>query len=213
MILAILPSCGVTQNANKATAWWREGNNSQKINTAGWEDSPFMTPDGKKLYFMYTPYNFFPVFLGGQPQKVGPNRLGHKNSYNGNPYLDSDTYVCERKADGSWSTPKNCNFNTHYGDACGMPGRSGKTFYYLTQTKPQPVEPNLHIVEKKSDGSQGTAKDLKIGVERAYRDDNPHISFDEKTIWFTSTRPGGKGKKIFGQPKKIKTEYGVNLRI
>ena len=205
MIIVVFPSCG-GQNANKPTAWWKKGNNPKKINTAGWEDSPYMTPDGKKLYFMYTPYNFFPVFLGGQPQKVGPSRPGHKNSYNGNPYLDADTYVCARRADGTWSAPKNCSFNTHYGDACGMPNHSGKTFYSLTQTKPQPVEPNLHVVEKNRDGSWGIPKDLGIGIERAYRDDNPHVSFDEKTIWFVSTRPGGHGKRDIWVTKKDENE-------
>lgn len=201
---AILPSCGAAHNANQPTAWWEEGNNPKKINTAGWEDSPYITPDGNNLYFMYTPYNFFPMFLGGKPQKIGPDRSGHKDSYNGNPWLDSDTYICERKSDGTWSVPKNCNFNTHYGDACGMPGRSGKTFYYLTQTKPQPVEPNLHIVKKKADGSWGKPTDLGIGIERAYRDDNPHVSADEKIIWFTSTRTDGHGKKDIWVTKKEK---------
>ena len=203
LIIIVIPlSCGGTQKANKPTAWWNEGQDSRKINTAGWEDSPYLTPNGKKLYFMYTPYNFFPMFLGGEPQKVGPDRSGHVNSYNKNPWLDADTYVCERNADGTWSVPKNCAFNKHYGDACGMPGRDGKAFYYLTQTKPQPVEPNLHIVEKKADGSWGPPKDLGLGKERAYRDDNPHISLDEKTIWFASSRPGGHGKRDLWVSKK-----------
>jgi hypothetical protein len=43
-------------------------------------------PDRKKLYFMYTPHNSFPMFMGGTPQKAGPARPGHRDSYNREPF-------------------------------------------------------------------------------------------------------------------------------
>src|SRR5687768_13395229 len=46
------------------------------INTAGgWSDSPFISGDGQRLYFMYSRYNFAPWILSGgaqQPVLAGP---------------------------------------------------------------------------------------------------------------------------------------------
>ncbi|HMU96504.1 MAG TPA: hypothetical protein PKA08_06980, partial [Elusimicrobiota bacterium] len=38
-----------------------------RINTPGWADSPFISRDGQRLYFMYSRWDFGPFFLGGAP--------------------------------------------------------------------------------------------------------------------------------------------------
>ena len=177
-------------------SWWDDGQDTGKINTAGWEDSPFMSHDGRFLYFMYTPYNFFPIFSGGQPVKVGPERKGHNSAVCGNIYMDADTYVSERQEDGTWGIPRNLGFNGVFTDSCGVMNRSGTRFYYLSRTSGGPENPTIHVAEMNDDGTW--SKPVDVGVSLKEPQDghpctNPHISADERTIWFSSKRPGGHG--------------------
>ena len=82
-----------------------------RINTAGWEDSPFVTPDGERFFFMYTPYSFWDwiqcASKGGDVQrcgklikKRGPDRPNHISDPN--PFNDSNIYVAQRQTDGTW---------------------------------------------------------------------------------------------------------------
>jgi hypothetical protein len=163
-----------------------------KINTGGWTDSPYITPDGKSLYVMYTPYNFFPFFSGGKVEKWGPARAGHKDNPDGNPFGDSDIYLFERGADGRFGPPRSLAFNDSGADACGMLASDGRTFYYQKDKG----SADLYLVRQKADGSWGDPESLGPKVNSpSSHETNPHISEDQNTLWFTSDRPGGGGKK------------------
>src|ERR1041384_261059 len=70
------------------------------INTAtGWSDSPFISRDGQRLYFMYSRYDFGPWILSGGtvlPQATGPDRPGLHKVTAGNPFDESDIYMATR---------------------------------------------------------------------------------------------------------------------
>ena len=155
----------------------------QKINTKGWVDSPWISRDGNKLYFMYSRYNFFPAILRGElPVLEGPNRQGHHNN-DVNPWNDSDIYVATRQPDGSWSEPLNLASNDDKGDCCHIMVSSPDRIYL---TKPSPDGPNVDIGYKELSGDTwGDFVNLGPNINSDYNEDNPHVSADQQRIYFT----------------------------
>ncbi len=169
---------------------------SKKINTdKGWSDSPFISRDGQRLYFMYSRWDFAPWIKSGGtilPQLTGPDRPGlRKNIIN--PFDESDIYVAEKKADGTWSEPVNLGLNGNYGDASGMEIDDGRTFVWLQGNG---VQSQIKIARKNIDGSWGPADSLTSQINLVGSiQDNPHISEDGSGLWFVSDRIGGSGGK------------------
>lgn len=164
---------------------------SNRINTSGWSDSPFISRDGRYLYFMYAPYNFFPAFSGNMPVKQGPERPGHQSTTSGNPFEDSDIYVSQRLANGTWGPPQNLGMNTDAADCCAMvidgPPRK---IYYQTSSADQANQLVYRV--QQADGRWGPMQYLSE-INTKANEENPHISPDETGIWFTSDREGGAG--------------------
>lgn len=171
------------------------------INVSGWVDSPYVTPDGSALYFMYSRYNFFPIFTGGTPQLVTKSRSGHHTN-DQNPFEDSDIYVSYRQSDGSWGVPQNLSFNTAAGECCAMVVGSPAVMYY--QTGYADTLQDIVYREQKANGSWGKAVRLPQGVNSVAVEDNPHVSADQNHLWFTSqSREGGIGGYDIWYSKKV----------
>lgn len=168
-------------------------NTPARINTDGWADSPFISRDGRYLYFMYTPYNFFPAFAGGMPEKRGPDRPGHVSATSGNPYDDSDIYISQRLADGRWSPPQNLGMNTTDAECCVMviDGPPRKIYY---QTSTAEGANDIAFRMQGADGRWGPPQFL-TGINTPAGEENPHISPDENSLWFASDREGGFGER------------------
>jgi hypothetical protein len=152
------------------------------LQTLGWADSPYVTPDGNTLLMMYTPWNFWPTFTGGSPAKLGPDRPGHKS--NANPWNDSNVYQSKRQQDGTWSSPVNLWFNDANGQCCAMVTSTGKV--YFTKN----IAGLGNQIFSAVPGSPAVSED---GVNSAANDNNPWVSADDKMIFFESDRPGGFG--------------------
>lgn len=122
------------------------------INTAtGWSDSPFISRDGQRLYFMCSRYDFAPWILSGDAQAPvlsGPDRPGLHHS--GNPFDESDIYVATRRADGIWSEPVNLPFNDDSGDSSGMEIEGGNAFVWLHGSG---AARNIVMARRNADGS------------------------------------------------------------
>jgi hypothetical protein len=167
------------------------------INTGmGWSDSPFISRDGQRLYFMYSRYNFGPWILSSgteAPVATGPDRPGlHKSS---NPFDESDIYVATKRTDGTWSEPVNLGLNGSYGDSSGMETGGGNTFIWL---RGDGSDNNIVMATRNLDGSWGAVVDLGAGINDHSGEviqDNPHLSADGNALWFTSSRAGGSGGK------------------
>lgn len=194
--VAVLCLFIVTLTMTLTTVWSQaetptEPGDEVKINTLGWTDSPYVTPDGKHLYFMYTPFNFMPWLLRDEPPThLGPNRPGHHANPDGNPWGDSDLYVSERQPDGSWGTPINLPFNDDGADACAIISADGTAIYWQKDLG----SADLYVVRLNDDGEWGSPLALPAPVNTPDSHElNPHISADEKTLYFSSDRPGGYG--------------------
>jgi outer membrane protein OmpA-like peptidoglycan-associated protein/tetratricopeptide (TPR) repeat protein len=89
-----------------ASNQWGEGTNlGSKINSAYDEDSPFLSDNGKMLYF----------------SSNGPNSMG-----------GFDIFKCEKQPDGSWGNPENLGpgINSPGDDIFFYPRRDGQGFYF-----------------------------------------------------------------------------------
>lgn len=168
------------------------------INTAtGWSDSPHISRDGNRLYFMYSRYDFGPWILSGgttAPVLSGPDRPGlHHNS--ANPFDESDIYMATKNPDGTWSEAVNLGFNNAYGDSSGMEINDGNTFIWLQGNG---SGNDIVIATKNPDGTWGAAVNLGPDINdhaAGVFQDNPHLSPDGLGIWFTSNRTGGSGAR------------------
>jgi len=165
------------------------------INTGtGWSDSPHVSRDGKRLYFMYSRYNFGPWIISGgttTPVISGPDRPGLHHS--ANPFDESDIYMATRNPDGTWSEAVNLGLNGAYGDSSGMEIYDGDTFIWLQGNG---TVNNIVMANKNLDGTWGnpvdTGPDINDHSTGVFQD-NPHLSPDGQGVWFTSNRPGGAG--------------------
>jgi hypothetical protein len=158
---------------------------SRAIQTLGWGDSPYVTPDGNTLLMMYTPWNFWPVFSGGQPVKLGPDRPGHKGTADGNPYNDSNLYLSKRQGDGTWSPPLNLWLNDNTGQCCAMINQSTGKVYFSKNIAGRGNEIYSAI--------SGNPASIEPNVNSPSNDSNPWVSADDRMLFFESDRPGGLG--------------------
>lgn len=169
-----------------------------KINTGtGWSDSPFISRDGKRLYFMYSRYHFGTwIRTGGAtaPPLTGPDRPGLHHDLT-NPFSESDIYMATKNPDGTWSEPVNMGFNGDHGDAGGMELDNGDTFLWQSTHGG-----NVKIVmaHKNPDGTWSAPTDLGgLGRGSSFindtdsMQDNPHMNPAKNMLWFSSTRSGG----------------------
>lgn len=166
-----------------------------KINTShGWQDSPCISPDGQTLWFMYSRYNFFPIFTGGNPRLIGPMRLGHHVN-DANPFDDSDIYYATKQPNGSWSAPLNWAGNGFAGDSSMMLIQGPPQRMYMTGPG---VSGSSDVGYKEyNSGTQtwGSFVPLGTNVNSAGTEDNPFVTAAQDRIWFTSDRAGGSGGK------------------
>jgi hypothetical protein len=186
---AALITLAACSNSNSAPA-------PVPINTGtGWSDSPFISRDGQRLYFMYSRYNFAPYIKSAganPPVLTGPDRPGLHHS--NNPWDESDIYVATKLSGGGWSEPLALGLNGPYGDAGGMEIDNGNTFVWLQGNGV--TANNIVIAVKQPDGSWGPATDP--GINDHVPDvvqDNPFLSPGGDTLVWMSTRAGGHGGK------------------
>jgi hypothetical protein len=188
-LLVLLASCG--GSGSSAPAAPKIG-----INTAtGWSDSPFISRDGQRLYFMYSRYDFGPWILSGgttMPVASGPDRPGlHKATTN--PFDESDIYMSTKNPDGTWSEPVNLGFNGAYGDSSGMEIDNGNTFIWL---RGNGTTNDIVIATKNINGSWTTPTALGSGINdhtAGVIQDNPFLSPDGASLYFVSNRASGSG--------------------
>ena len=167
------------------------------INTGtGWSDSPQISRDGQRLYFMYSRYNFGPWILSGgttMPVLSGPDRPGLHHS--ANPFDESDIYMATRNSDGTWSEAVNLGLNGAYGDSSGMEINVGNTFIWLQGNG---STNNIVMATRNPDGTWSSPVDLGPGINdhsAGVFQDNPHLSADGLGLWFTSNRAAGAGAR------------------
>ncbi|MEK7655157.1 MAG: hypothetical protein AAB386_00540 [Patescibacteria group bacterium] len=144
------------------------------VNTAGAEDSPFITPDGKTLYFFFTPDASIP------PQ---------------NQVNDGVTGIwMSNKIGDVWSEPKKVQLSKNGRDALdGCEFVQGDVLWFCSARKNN--FRSIDFYTAKRNGEKWTSvrnagerlnKELEIG--------EMHITSDGQEMYFHASRPDGRGK-------------------
>ncbi len=154
---------------------------SGAINTAGWEDSAFISYDGTRLYFGYSPLDYY-EFTQGNAVTVGPTGAPERPNQHGDSF---DIYEA-RIQSGSW-TIENSSANSAdpllHEAAIGVD--SDESTMAFIRFDP---EGDIYHTEKRSDGSWDTPVEMPFPINTPCVEDNPHLSGDGLTLYFDSNR-------------------------
>lgn len=153
----------------------------ETVNSTGWPDSLWVSPDGGMILFMYSRYNFMDTILTGafpEIDEMAPTPLGHHKNDN-NPWNDSDLYMAIRLPDGSYSDLINLSFNTYDAECCAM--LSGNDIYYQKGG-------DIYTVSYLN-GSWGDPSAINA-VNTGYVETNPHYDAVTNTLYFATDRVG-----------------------
>ena len=186
----------------------------EPINSAGWEDSAHILPDGKTLYFTYFRADLLLGQVYGTLRVAGPERPGWPTVY---PYnlVGADLHVASY-ADGQWQTPANLGLPVNRpeeqeGDV--WVSADGKRMLFSNGVGGPLRRSGIYYSE--SNGGLWTAPILasQLGFPFVDGDENPHLTLDEKTLFFESRRPGGYGAADIWMSKRVRGAWQppVNL--
>ncbi|MBF0198361.1 MAG: PD40 domain-containing protein [Planctomycetes bacterium] len=155
----------------------------------GWVDSPHISLDGKKLYFMYTPWDGI-AMMQGKLVKTGPVPKGHHRSEFSD---DSDIYVSHLGPKNAWGPWQNLLFNDIRPDHSGMPTNNG--FIYVKSETDAHHDLEIYQVFFNSKTNKGSLKPQRLPapINSKFDEDNPFLSRDSRTLIFESNRPKGQG--------------------
>lgn len=144
------------------------------INTAGAEDSPFVTPDGKEFYFFFTP-----------DPNVPPERQ----------LFDGVTGIWRsEKTESGWSEPGRvwlAPVGKEVLDGCEYV--SGDTMWFCSARAGNFRDIDLYTAERKN-GRWTNVKNAGEQINKTYEVGEMYLSADGSTLYFHSPRAGGKGK-------------------
>ncbi len=181
-------------------AWEQPVRLEGPVNTAGVEDSPFMTPDGETLYFWFTP-----------DMNVPPKKQ----------ILDGVTgiYVAKREGEG-WSVPERVVLQGPEDLAFdGCPFVLGDRICFCSIRGGNFRTIDMWWAEHRDGRWQGWKNAGKQWNED-FRVGELHITADGRKMVFASDRPGGKGKqdlwiteRVGGQWQEPQNLSAVNTEI
>ena len=172
---------------------------ANRINTDGWQDSAFISPDGRELYFSYLPFaqnDFMNIYLGKiKPEDVtrrGPDRPG-----NHGPML-FETYVSLRNTNGTWGPPRNLNINSNYNLYSAKLSLDGKELYYSIRDYAKNYGgDDIYFSRRQSDGTWSPPQNLGPNINTPDRDDHPCLSPDGTRLYFSRNKTEALGWEIY----------------
>lgn len=109
--------------------------------------------------------------------------------------MSENLYISYSSGD-SWSKamPLSNDVNTAFNEGAACVSSDGKTIIFTACNRPENIgECDLYILFNR-DGKWTKPENMK-SVNSRYWDSNPSLSFDGKTLYFSSKRPGGIGGK------------------
>ncbi|UCD08855.1 MAG: PD40 domain-containing protein [Dehalococcoidales bacterium] len=163
------------------------------INTAGGEDSPFITPDGKTFYVFFTP----DVSLPAEKQ-----------------VLDGVTgiYVSHLLDDGSWSEPQRVSLGNGLSlDGCAFV--QGDRMWFCSVR--EGYNGINWFTADNTDGQWQNLKFSNLNLLKGYEVGELHITSDGNEMYFHSSRPGGLGGYDIWVCRNIDSEWQepINVKI
>ncbi|MBI5229622.1 PD40 domain-containing protein [Candidatus Micrarchaeota archaeon] len=190
-----------------AEGWSTPINLGPPVNTLGWEDSAFISPDGKTLYFSYANFDWLTFMISGKRVKTGPDK-------GLNPTDLCDAMVSQ-KTDSGWTEPKLLEINELYVCTDGVVTQDGETMYFSGLKKNNTGGPGKSdiYVSRKQDGKWQQEENLGPPVNTNYSEGNPWISEDGNLLMFESDRPEGKGDSDIWMAEKKDGKWSEPMNL
>jgi outer membrane protein OmpA-like peptidoglycan-associated protein len=157
--------------AKKVGGSWKKAQNiGLPINSKFGDSNLTLSPDGQTLFL-------------------------YKDEGNG------DIYESERQKDGTWSEPEALTaLNSSYRESSVSITADGNTIYFASERPGGYGASDIYYSVKDSNGEWSRIKNLGTTINTEYEEDGPFISYDGKTLYFSS-----KGKKGMGEYDIFKT--------
>ena len=161
------------------------------VNTAGAEDSPFVTPDGNTLYFTFNP-----------DVNVPP----HKQLIDG----VTGTYVTTKQG-GTWAEPERVILNDDV-SLDGCPCVQGDIFWFCSARAGNYREVDMYTAEIQ-DGEYTNWENAGQRLNEIIGVGEVHITADGNTIYFDADRPGSKGGHDIWVIEKVNGEWQMPINV
>lgn len=182
------------------------------VSTDGWEDSGYVTPDGTTLYFTYLRIDPVTFLEQGIVRVTGPLRPGWPTT----PPFDvfgAEIYR-SRLVAGAWTEPE------HLGPAINLPqglegdqwvSEDGNRILFSdgSPSLPDRPEQGLYYAERVNGVWTKPVLARSAGFPFVALDENPHLTRDEQTLFFESSRPGGFGLQDIWVSRKSNGVWGA----
>lgn len=162
--------------------------------------------------------DFAPTFYGDQlvyaSCRTNGNTSKKNHKWNDQPF--SDLYVTELRNEKSTITGFSSKINTKYHESTAVFTKDGKTIYFTrnnyTNNKLKESENGVNLLKiyrsRQIDGKWQKAEELSFNNDD-YSVAHPALSPDEKTLYFASDMPGGKGLSDLYKVKILEDGFGA----
>jgi hypothetical protein len=175
------PVADALQGVQFFEGWTDPRKLAEPINTAGWEDSAFISYDGYMLYFAYTPLDYY-EFTQGNAVVVGPTGAPQRPDQHGESF---DIYEALNQS-GSWVT-ENSSANSQdpliHEAAIGV--NNDESTMAFVRFDP---EGDIYLANRQQDDTWVSPELLPSPINTQCVEDNPHLSADGMMIYFDSNR-------------------------
>lgn len=169
-----------------------------RINTPGWQDSAFISPDGQELYFAYMPYtheDHMDILLG----RIAENDVRIKGPVRPGSYstMEFETYKAVKNRDGSWGTPVYVKVKGAYSVYAAKVSFDGSEMYYVIRDHPGGSgSGDIFVSKKLPGGNWGVPENLGANVNTSANEETPCISADGNTLYFARNQGDALGFEI-----------------
>jgi outer membrane protein OmpA-like peptidoglycan-associated protein len=145
--------------------WQPAQNIGTNINTANHDASISLSPDGNQLYIYRD-----------------DNGTG-------------DIFVCEKRKDGSWSSPDalNENINSPYNENSASLSPDGKTLFFSSDKPGGKGGIDIYFSKMDNRGRWGIAQNIGAPINTKTDEEGAFIDYDGKTLYFSSRGHSGMG--------------------
>ena len=114
--------------------------------------------------------------------------------------MDEGISMVRKGSNGHWTFPQPIKVEDLKTASSGFSmcsNRDGSVFIFSLDRKDSKGETDLYVSFKQSDGSYSKPYQIKNWVNTMYRETNPTLSKDGRTLFFSSNRVGSQGMDIY----------------
>ena len=179
------PVLGSIADLALADGWTNPRWLADDVNTVGWEDSSFISPDGRTLYFGYSRGNITMLVNSGMNIADGPMRPGHH-------YDGFDVYEATIE-DGAWSVVNSTMNSPDDWSEAAQGVDAGPTRMAFIRFELTPAyDPNIYFADW--DGTSWTnVQKAPAPLNTDCEEDNTHLSADGRRLYWDSNRADATG--------------------